>query len=420
MIKIKKSNNNEQLFDITKIKKHINNIFQDLNVSPNMLLNDFEQIVFTKKQLNSQEIYDLLINTAINKTELKMEEDGSFNFNNLDWIKVASRLKIKQLYKKIATVRDIDKNSPYSNSEEFFNYIDKMVKENLYDSNILYYYASEEIREIHSLIVPERDFKFDFAGVNLLIQRYLFKNKNELTCELPQEMFLILSMLLASPSFHYKPFSFEEKKKLVKEIYDAISSFKISLATPILMNLRRKDGNLASCFLGQVDDSLNGIMHSNNELAQISKNGGGVGLNISNIRANQSWVKGLKGKSNGIMPWIKIFNDTAVAVNQLGSRAGSVTVALDIWHLDIEEFLDCQKFTGDLRKKAYDIFPQIVIQDLFMKRVENNENWTLFDPYEIKQKFNINLVDLWGKEFDKQYQELEKSKLIELKKVVNA
>jgi ribonucleoside-diphosphate reductase alpha chain len=286
-----------------------------------------------------------------------------------------------------------------------------MVKENLYDSNILHY-TSEEIKEIYSLIAPERDFKFDFAGVNLLIQRYLFKNKNELTCELPQEMFLILSMLLATPSFSYKPFSFEEKKKLIKEIYDAISSFKISLATPILMNLRRKDGNLASCFLGQVDDSLNGIMHSNNELAQISKNGGGVGLNISNIRANQSWVKGLKGKSNGIMSWVKIFNDTAVAVNQLGSRAGSVTVALDIWHLDIEEFLDCQKFTGDLRKKAYDIFPQIVIQDLFMKRVENNENWTLFDPYEIKQKFNINLVDLWGKEFDKQYQELEKSKLI--------
>jgi len=122
----------------------------------------------------------------------------------------------------------------------------------------------------------------------------------------------------------------------------------------------------------------------------------------------------------GVIPWIKIINDTAVAVNQLGKRAGAVTVALDVWHLDIEHFLELQSENGDQRKKAYDVFPQVVVADLFMKRVELDQHWTLFDPFEIREKYGIEMAELWGEDFEKFYLELENSDTLELRKVIKA
>jgi ribonucleotide reductase alpha subunit len=202
----------------------------------------------------------------------------------------------------------------------------------------------------------------------------------------------------------YNEFHYEK----TKEFYEAIASGKISLATPILSNLRKKDGNLASCYIASIFDSWLDIAEGIKTIGLISKNGGGVGVNISRIRATGSYVNKVKGASSGVINWIKLINDTGVAVNQGGAnRAGAVTVALDTWHLDIESFLDIQTENGDQRNKAYDIFPQVVISDLFMKRCENNEMWTLFDPYEIRTKYNKELCELWGDEFETFYFFLE-------------
>ncbi len=207
---------------------------------------------------------------------------------------------------------------------------------------------------------------------------------------------------------------------VAKRFYDALSMKKISLATPILANLRIPKGNLSSCFITAMDDNIESIFYNVDTIAKISKNGGGVGLNISRIRAKNSMVNGYYNASGGVVPWIKIINDTAVAVNQQGRRAGAVTVALDSWHLDIENFLELQTENGDQRGKAYDIYPQVVLSNLFMKRVEENLEWTLVDPFEIRKKYDVELCELYGEEFEKIYSLIEKDSSLELKKVIKA
>ncbi|MFM7440017.1 MAG: ribonucleoside-diphosphate reductase subunit alpha, partial [Snowella sp.] len=202
----------------------------------------------------------------------------------------------------------------------------------------------------------------------------------------------------------------------------AIAKRQISLATPILANLRVPGGSLTSCFILAIDDNLESIFEEITNTARISKNGGGVGVNVSRIRATGSWVMGKSNASGGVIPWIKLLNDTAIAVNQGGRRAGAVTVGLDVWHLDVPEFLEMQAENGDQRRKAYDIFPQLVIPDEFMRRVLNKEEWTLVDPYEVRRKLNIELAELWGTDFEKAYRLIESSldQEIVLYKRVNA
>ena len=245
----------------------------------------------------------------------------------------------------------------------------------------------------------------------MFVNRYLLKYDGKIF-ELPQEVFMCIAMLLAIN---------EENRVLVaKSFYNALSLKKLSLATPILANLRVPNGNLSSCFITAMDDNIESIFYNIDTIAKISKNGGGAGLNISRIRAKNSMVNGYHNASGGVIPWIKIINDTAVAVNQQGRRAGAVTVALDSWHLDIESFLELQTENGDQRGKAYDIYPQVVVSDLFMERVEKNLEWTLLDPYEIRMKYGIELCELYGEEFEKKYLEIEKDRDITLKKIVKA
>ena len=229
-------------------------------------------------------------------------------------------------------------------------------------------YTEEEINELEKAIDISRDMLYDYAGANMFTNRYLLKFKGNIY-ELPQEVFMCIAMLLAINE--------EDRVAVAKKFYNALSLKKISLATPILANLRIPKGNLSSCFITAMDDNIESIFYNIDTIAKISKSGGGVGLNISRIRAKDSMVNGYYNASGGVVPWVKIVNDTAVAVNQQGRRAGAVTAALDSWHLDIELFLELQTENGDQRGKAYDIYPQVVLSDLFMKRVEDNLEWTL-------------------------------------------
>lgn len=255
-------------------------------------------------------------------------------------------------------------------------------------------YTLDEIEEAASWIAPSRDYLFDIAGAELLCKRYLVPD------ELPQEAFLATALIIAIPSG-------DRRMKFAQQVYDAISLKKISLATPVLANLRKPGGSATSCFISSMEDSLDSIMKTAWDVAKISKNGGGAGVNISHVRATGSPVNGHPGASGGVVPWVKILNDVAVGVNQNGLRAGAVTVSIDVWHSDTLEFLELQTEAGDKRRKSYDIFPQLVIPDEFMRRVQDNGSWTLCCPYEVKQKMGIDLPPLWGEEFEKVYPKIE-------------
>ncbi|CCI36811.1 ribonucleoside-diphosphate reductase subunit alpha [Microcystis aeruginosa] len=342
--------------------------------------------------ITTREIQDNLINCAL---EMCSPEEP-------DWRYVAGRLHIWSLWKDTLVVRGYQ----YGNYEKT---VKTQVKNRLYDERILIY-SEAELKEAGSWINPDWDIDYDYAGALLITSRYLLKN------ELPQEALLTCSLLLAIVE--------EPANRLhwAKKFYQAIAQRKISLATPILANLRTPKGSLTSCFILSIDDSLESIFDEITNAARISKNGGGVGVNVSRIRATGSWVMGKANASGGIIPWIKLLNDTAIAVNQGGRRAGAVTIGVDIWHLDVPEFLEMQTENGDQRRKAYDVFPQLVITDEFMRRVINKAEWTLVDPYEVRNKLGIELAELWGEEFEEAYRLVEANldKEILLYKKINA
>jgi ribonucleoside-diphosphate reductase alpha chain len=342
--------------------------------------------------ITTREIQDNLINCAL---EMCSPEEP-------DWRYVAGRLHIWSLWKDTLVVRGYQ----YGNYEKT---VKTQVKNQLYDERILIY-SEAELKEAGSWINPDWDIDYDYAGALLITSRYLLKN------ELPQEALLTCSLLLATVE--------EPANRLpwAKKFYQAIAQRKISLATPILANLRTPKGSLTSCFILSIDDSLESIFSEITNAARISKNGGGVGVNVSRIRSTGSWVMGKANASGGIIPWIKLLNDTAIAVNQGGRRAGAVTIGVDIWHLDVPEFLEMQTENGDQRRKAYDIFPQLVITDEFMRRVITKAEWTLVDPYEVRTKLGIELAELWGEEFEEAYRLVEANldREIVLYKKINA
>jgi ribonucleoside-diphosphate reductase alpha chain len=200
----------------------------------------------------------------------------------------------------------------------------------------------------------------------------------------------------------------ETRVKFVKEVYDSFSRRKISLATPFLSNLR-KAGNIASCFIISFEDDLESIFDNYKRIAKISKNGGGLGIFLGYLRAKGSNVNGYENAAGTIVQWVKIINDILVAVNQGGKRAGAGTIALPIWHNDIQDFLDMQTEHGDPRMKAYDVFPQVCIPDIFMERDRDQQPWITFCPFEVNEKLGINIRGLYGNEFREAYLKIEKA-----------
>ncbi|MGL5622474.1 ribonucleoside-diphosphate reductase subunit alpha, partial [Cetobacterium sp.] len=346
-----------------------------------------------QENITTKKIQESLINQAVAMT----------SFDESDWTYVAGRLLMME------TEREVFHKRGFSYGK-FFESIKKLVELGIYDDRLLNY-SEEEVLELQKAIDTSRDMMYDYAGANMFVNRYLLKYKGDIF-ELPQEVFMCIAMLLAINE--------ENKVEVAKRFYEALSLKKVSLATPILANLRLPNGNLSSCFITAMDDNIESIFYNVDTVAKISKNGGGVGLNISRVRAKNSMVNGYYNASGGVVPWIKIINDTAVAVNQQGRRAGAVTVALDSWHLDIEHFLELQTENGDQRGKAYDIYPQVVLSDMFMRRVEEDSTWTLVDPYEIRKKYEVELCEIYGEQFEELYLKIEADDNLNLKKVIKA
>ncbi|MBD2485372.1 ribonucleoside-diphosphate reductase subunit alpha [Planktothrix sp. FACHB-1365] len=389
-IKVIKRDGSFAPLDVSKIREVVNWACEGMEANPITL--EAGLTTRLRNGVTTREIQDNLINCAL---ELCSPSDP-------DWRYVAGRLHIWSLWKDALVRRGYEYG-------DYCRTVHNKVEQGQYDVRILTY-TVEELQEAGSWINPEWDKDYDYAGAVLLSKRYLLPD------ELPQEALLTCALLLAIVE------TSENRLFWARKFYQAIAQRKISLATPILANLRIPHGSLSSCFITAMDDNLESIFDTIKDAARISKNGGGVGTNVSRVRATGSWVMGKQNTSGGVIPWIKLLNDTAIAVNQGGRRAGAITVSLDIWHLDVPEFLEMQTENGDQRRKVYDIFPQLVIPDEFMRRVINREDWTLIDPYEIREKLGIELAETWGESFEKAYQKIEENldTEITLYKKVNA
>lgn len=382
--KIQKRDGTFVPYNEVKINLVIDYAAQNLDVDSDKLKEKIK--LFIHEGMSTESIQKVLINNALSFVSL--EEPN--------WKYVASKLLSLDMYKKAKRTQGYS-NFGYG---DYYSFVKKAVELGIYDKIILDKYNPEELKELGAEIKPEYDSRYDYAGMMSMHDRYLMKIDGKKIFELPQQMYMTCALMtmINEPK--------ASRLKWVKKLYHACGNKYLSLATPILLNLRRPNGNLASCFIGAVGDGLKEIYHSLNLAALISKNAGGVGFNFSRVRGKGATIKGIKNASGGVTPWIKLFNDTAVAVNQLGSRSGAITCALDIWHIDIMSFLDIQSENGDQRNKSYDIFPQIVVNDWFLYSYKQGFMWYLFDPYEIRTKYGIELAELWGEEFKETYKHL--------------
>lgn len=358
--------------------------------------------------MTTKEIQKTLIQTAIEKV-IYTEDDGYGNLVkkiSINWQYVASRLLIYDLYKEAA----INRKYSHFGYGNFLQLVKMLVSKNLYGDYLLEHYTEDEIIELGEYIKSDRDKLFNYDGLNLLSKRYLVKGLNNEILELPQERFLIIAMHIAIP---------EKDKKIyyAKKFYDIMSMLKMTVATPTLANAGTPFYQLSSCFISTVGDNLWSIYDVNQKFAQVSKHGGALGIYMGKVRALNSDIRGNKNSSGGVIPWIRLYNDTAIAVDQLGRRKGSASITLDIWHKDLYGFLDLKTNNGDDRRKAHDIFPALSIPDLFMKRLEKRENWSLFDPYQVNKEMGYYLEDYFddydNEEFTKRYIECENNSNID-------
>lgn len=378
---VTKRDGRKEEFSIEKIKQVIQWAARGLDINPLVLESKFDE--FLKEDISTDDIQNNLIYHA--RILCTPQEP--------EWSIVAGRLETMRHWK-----------CTQISEKTFYYYIQEQLDKEIYKHPAIKVWTKREIMDLGKHIDQEKDLNHSYGSVLTAIKKYLMKGENI------QQMFMVNAMIIASGEAK------EERVAFAKKVYDALSDRKISLATPWLSNLR-DDGNISSCFIVSIDDTLDSIFDNIKRVAQISKSGGGVGIDMSRIRAKGSTVMGNENASKGVMGWAKIINDTLVAVDQGGVRAGAGTVHIPIWHKDVEDFIEIQTENGDFRKKCFDIFPQIGMYDLFMKEVtkDNGGIWHTFCPHEVKDKLEVDLVGVFGTEFNKAYRkcvaEYEKGRL---------
>lgn len=307
-----------------------------------------------------------------------IEKDPDYTF-------ATARLLLHTIFKEIMgrEVAPADRAETYA--DYFPQFIKKGVDNDLLDEKLLQY----DLARLGGALKADRDLKFDYLGLQTLYDRY-FLHVRKTRIELPQAFFMRVAMGLALNEI--------DREARAIEFYEVLSSFDFMSSTPTLFNSGTLRSQLSSCYLTTVPDDLDGIYESIKENALLSKFAGGLGNDWTRVRALGSHIKGTNGESQGVVPFLKVVNDTAVAVNQGGKRKGAVCTYLESWHLDIEEFLELRKNTGDDRRRTHDMNTANWIPDLFMRRVMEKGNWTLFSPSSVPD-----LHDLFGADFEKAY-----------------
>lgn len=370
-MKVIKRNGRTEELDIAKIKKYTGEAIEGLdNVSQSEL--EVDAKIQFRDMITTEEIQQTLIKTAVDKIDI----------DRPNWTFVAARLFLYDLYHKATGF------SGYNHLRDYF-------KRGEEEGRIMLGLSQKyDLDDLNDYMKPERDLQFTYLGIKTLYDRYLIKDKENHPIELPQQMFMAIAMFLAQNEL--------DSQTWAKKFYDLISKFEVMLATPTLSNARTARHQLSSCYVGSTPDNIEGIFDSYKEMAMLSKFGGGIGWDWSKVRAMGGSIDGHKNAAGGVIPFLKIANDIAVAVDQLGTRKGAIAVYVETWHMDIDDFLDLRKNSGEERRRTHELFPALWINDLFMKRLANNERWSLFDPAE-----TADLCDLYGEAFEKRYLEYE-------------
>ena len=302
-----------------------------------------------------------------------------------DYTYATARLLLHTIVREVLG-RDVTQDQMAQAYTEYFpQFIQKGVDNELLDPRLLKF----NLARLAAALKPQRDLQFDYLGLQTLYDRY-FLHVRKTRIELPQAFFMRVAMGLSLNE--------ADPEARAIEFYEVLSSFDFMSSTPTLFNSGTLRSQLSSCYLTTVPDDLDGIYESIKENALLSKFAGGLGNDWTRVRALGSHIKGTNGESQGVVPFLKVVNDTAVAVNQGGKRKGAVCTYLETWHLDIEEFLDLRKNTGDDRRRTHDMNTANWIPDLFMRRVMEKGTWTLFSPSNVPD-----LHDLFGAEFEKAY-----------------
>ena len=339
-------------------------------------------LTFQKPELSIEENLRLLIKAAV---ELTTQEAPK-------WEMIAARLLL------FTFERELRKAEESCQITTLYEKIVYLTGRGLYGQYILENYTKEEIDEFETFLAPERNDLFTYSGLELLLNRYVIHTRQGVALESPQEMFLGIAMHLAMK---------EQKDRAlwVKRFYDMLSKLQVTMATPTLSNARKPYHQLSSCFIDTVPDSLNGIYRSIDNFAKVSKFGGGMGMYFGKVRASGSAIRGFEGAAGGVIRWIRLANDTAVAVDQLGVRQGAVAVYLDVWHRDLPEFLNLRTNNGDDRMKAHDVFPAVCYPDYFWEQARDNieGDWYLMCPHEILTVKGYALEDCYGEAWKEKY-----------------
>lgn len=374
MTHVKKRNGRLELLDVDKINRVVSRVCDGLeDVSASEIVLDAKLQFYDK--IPTTEIDQALILT----TRSKIEKEPNYSY-------VGARLLLNNLYKEVfgegvdADIFDL----LYRKS--FISNIKKLVKENRLDKRMLDF----DLKALSDKLVLERDSLFKYLGIQVLYDRYLLTS-NKRRMETPQAFWMRVAMGLAINE--------ENKTEKALEFYDLLSQFHGCSATPTLFNSGTTHPQLSSCFLNTFDDSIDGIFEGLWQEARKSKYAGGLGFDVTPFRSTGSYIKGTNGSSSGLIPWLKLYNDTLVAVNQGGKRAGAGCAYLEPWHMDVEDFIDLRRPTGEERRRCHDMNIALWIPDLFMEKIENDEDWYLFCPSETSD-----LHDLYGEAFNKRYE----------------
>ena len=371
MITVQKRNGRTETLDISKIQKHTSRAVEGLeNVSQSEL--EVDAKIQFRDMITTKEIQTTLIKTAVEKIDI----------DRPNWTFVAARLFLYDLYHRV------NQFSGYCSLEKYF---ERGEAEGRLVRGLKERY---DLADLDAYIKPERDLQFNYLGMKTLHDRYLIKDRQGNPIELPQHMFMAIAMFLAQNELNCQDWA--------KKFYDLISKFEVMLATPTLSNARTHRHQLSSCYIGSTPDNIEGIFDSYKEMSLLSKFGGGIGWDWNLVRSMGGSIDGHKNAAGGIVPFLKITNDIAIAVDQLGTRKGAIAVYIEPWHMDVADFLDLKKNSGEERRRTHDLFPAMWLNDLFMERASKDEIWTLFDPFEVQD-----LSTLHGEAFEKRYKEYE-------------
>ena len=378
--------------DITQVRKQTGPATEGLhNVSYEAL--EAEASILFRDGIYSTEIQHALINTALDKVDV----------DAADWTYVAGRLQLYELYHEIKRLYGVSGSGDVYERVPLSKYL--AYREDLGNDNIVTTigsfkdkYSPEEIGELNTHINGKLDLLMNYFSVRTGMDMYFTKNSHGEIIELPQHLHMATAMYLAQNEV--------DKMGYALKFYEMFSKFEFINSTPTNANARAKKPSTISCLINSVPDSIDGIFDSAHEVAKGSQQGSGWGIDWSWVRSKGSWIENTRGVAGGKIPFMKIYNDISIAVDQKGNRPGAFAIYMSCWDIDIWDFLDLKKKNGEERRRAQDLFTAINTNNLFIERDENEGSWTLFDPYDVP---NLLKEDAFGPQFDIYYKEYEEA-----------